>query len=75
MSLGSIVILVIVGVALFFAVRATVRGDAGDCSHCNGDCASAGCNSCNAAERMVKDMERADKKARKVQMKAKNSKA
>lgn len=57
MNLGTALTLALVAVALVPAVCQLV-GKGG--SSCNGSC--DGCNGCNAADKMVRDMKRAERK-------------
>ncbi len=74
MNFSSLVVLAIVGILLFLAIRSIVHGNAGDCSGCNGDCAASGCTSCSVAEKMLVDMERADREAKRAQAEVKDLK-
>lgn len=62
-NLSTVVVLLILGVLAFLAVRRIVRrglcDSGGSCDSCG---RSGGCSSCSAVDKMLADMERAAKK-------------
>ncbi|MDD6729653.1 MAG: hypothetical protein PUE02_01850 [Eggerthellaceae bacterium] len=57
MNFGTAITLALIALALIPTVRHLVGKGGSSCDNCNGSC-----NGCNAADKMVRDMKRAERK-------------
>ncbi len=64
MNISTIVVLAVVAVVFVLAIRKFISGGESDCASCGKDCPSHGCPSCNGVEKMLEDIDRADKAAK-----------